>query len=80
MALQNKPQDDAKGMIDDYQHGDTINEIAERYNHSVEEVEAIVTKPADEEDVVTQVELDKVETVQEQTKPADKVDPTKKGK
>lgn len=72
MALSNKPQDDAKGMIDDYQHGSPISEIAERYNHTAEEVEAIVVKPVTEEAPVT-------EQVQEAKAEEPKTD-TKKGK
>src|SRR5688500_7012810 len=58
MALSNKPQDDAKVMIDEYQKGATIDDIALKYNHTTEEVEGIVTKPVTDEQPVTQAELD----------------------
>jgi hypothetical protein len=54
MAVNNSPKDDAKAMTDEYVKGYSIGEIAEKYNHSSVEVEAIVVKPA-VDNVPTQV-------------------------
>lgn len=63
MAQNNKPSDDAKAMTDEYVKGVSINDIAEKYNHSVEDVERLVTSPVtDEVEPVTQVELDQQPT------------------
>lgn len=51
MAQNNKPSDDAKVMTDEYIKGTSINDIAEKYNHSVEDVERIVTNPVTDEPV-----------------------------
>jgi hypothetical protein len=58
MSVNNKPRDDAKAMTDEYITGATIDSIALKYNHTAEEVEAIVTHPVGEETQVTQAELD----------------------
>jgi L-lactate utilization protein LutC len=49
MAVNNNPKDDSKAMTDEYIKGYSIDEIAEKYNHSTIEVEAIVVKPAVDE-------------------------------
>lgn len=51
MAQNNKPSDDAKAMTDEYIKGASINDIADKYNHSVEAVERIVTNPVTDEPV-----------------------------
>lgn len=48
MAVNNQPKDDAKAMTDEYVKGATIASLAEKYNHTEHEVEAIVTSPAPE--------------------------------
>lgn len=66
MAVNNKPEDDAKAMTQEYVKGVSIDALSEKYNHTTEEVEAIVTTPvAVDEPLPTQVELDskKPETV-----------------
>lgn len=50
MAENNKPQDDATAMKAEYVRGVTIDELAEKFNHTAAEVEAIVVTPADEPD------------------------------
>lgn len=63
MAQDNQPKDDAKAMTAEYVAGVSINDIAEKYNHTALEVEQVVTTPLDDTDTtVTQAELDKQPT------------------
>lgn len=68
MALTNKPQDDAKAMKDEYNKGTTISFLAEKYNHSEQDVYNVVVTDATEDVApVTQVQ-EQAETTAAETK------------
>lgn len=58
MGVNNKPQDDAKAMLDEYNKGVTIASLALKYNHSEQEVFEVVTKEADVAELTTQAAED----------------------
>jgi Mor family transcriptional regulator len=58
MGVNNQPQDDAKAMTAEYVKGATIADLALKYNHSEQEVETVVTKDADTEELPTQAQED----------------------
>jgi hypothetical protein len=62
MAVNNKPQDDAKVMKDEYVKGATIDDIALKYNHSSQEVaDIVVTEATDEDQTVLQADQEEAE-------------------
>ena len=60
MAVSNKPSDDAKAMTEEYVKGVSIADIAAKYNHTEQEVEAVVTNPV--EDTPTTLQSDTTES------------------
>lgn len=63
MGVSNKPQDDAKAMKDEYVKGATVSFLADKYNHTEQEVVDVVVNDADVPEPVTQLSED--------TKPAE---------
>lgn len=58
MAEKTQPKSDNAAMVGDYNQGMTLDQLAEKYNLTANEVESIVVQPVPEDKTITQAELD----------------------